>query len=49
MQIEEPYLEAIGATTYELAACYNVTVECKVTKKIIRVENQAKKSRFAIL
>ena len=31
MQIEEPYLDAIGATTYELAACYNVTVECKVT------------------
>ena len=34
MQIEEPYLEAIGATTYELGACYNVTVECKVRKKI---------------
>ena len=32
MQIEEPYLEAIGATTYELGACYNVTVECKVRK-----------------
>ena len=30
MQIEEPYLEAVGATTYELGACYNVTVECKV-------------------
>ena len=32
MQIEEPYLEAVGATTYELGACYNVTVECKVRK-----------------
>ena len=30
MQIEEPYLQALGATTYELGACYNVTVECKV-------------------
>ena len=30
MQIEEPYLDAVGATTYELGACYNVTVECKV-------------------
>ena len=35
MQIEEPYLEAIGATTYELGACYNVTVECKVRKKML--------------
>ena len=30
LEIEEPYLEADGATTYELGACYNVTVECKV-------------------
>ena len=30
LEIEEPYLEAEGATTFELGACYNVTVECKV-------------------
>ena len=32
LEIEEPYLEAAGATTYELGACYNVTVECKVRR-----------------
>ncbi len=31
LQIEEPYLEAVGATNYELGACYNVTVECRVS------------------
>ena len=32
MEIEEPYLPAEKATNYELGACYNVTVECKVSK-----------------
>lgn len=26
--IEEPYLDIEAATTYELSACYNVTIDC---------------------
>jgi len=37
MQIEEPYLDAVGATTYELGACYNVTVECKSSFMVAKV------------
>ncbi len=29
--INEPYLEAAGSTTYEMGACYNVSVECQVS------------------
>ena len=32
LEIEEPYLPAEKATNYELGACYNVTVECKVSQ-----------------
>ncbi|XP_054707405.1 uncharacterized protein LOC129217167 isoform X2 [Uloborus diversus] len=27
--IEDPYLEIHGASTYEIAACYNVTIQCR--------------------
>jgi hypothetical protein len=30
VSISEPYLEAVGSTTYEMGACYNVSVECQV-------------------
>ena len=33
LEIEEPYLPAEKATNYELGACYNVTVECRVSPR----------------
>ena len=35
--INEPYLEAAGSTTYEMGACYNVSVECQVRARIYQL------------
>lgn len=35
--IKEPYLEVAGAVTYELAACFNVTVQCKAREMLVQV------------
>lgn len=37
-QIQDPYLEIQGATTYELDSCYNVSVICKSREMIARVK-----------
>ncbi|XP_064477440.1 uncharacterized protein LOC135391215 [Ornithodoros turicata] len=36
--IESPYLEIPGATTNELAACYNVTIHCKAREMVAKVK-----------
>uniref|UniRef100_T1J1E1 ZP domain-containing protein n=1 Tax=Strigamia maritima TaxID=126957 RepID=T1J1E1_STRMM len=35
--IHEPYLEMADTATYELSACYNVTVECRSADMIARI------------
>lgn len=37
-QIQEPYLDIQGATSYELDSCYNVTVLCKSREMVARVK-----------
>ena len=39
LEIEEPYLPAEKATNYELGACYNVTVECRVSPRNEKKKN----------
>ncbi|XP_054931175.2 uncharacterized protein [Dermacentor andersoni] len=36
--IENPYLEIPGAATNELAACYNVTIQCKAREMVAMVK-----------
>ncbi|KAG0445088.1 hypothetical protein HPB47_023912, partial [Ixodes persulcatus] len=36
--IDSPYLEIPGATTNELAACYNVTIQCKAREMVAKVK-----------
>ncbi|XP_034231459.1 uncharacterized protein LOC117639693 [Thrips palmi] len=36
--IEEPYLELDKAITYQLTACYNVTIDCRGTDMVARVQ-----------
>lgn len=36
--IDNPYLEIPGATTNELAACYNVTIQCKAREMVAKVK-----------
>lgn len=35
--IEDPYLEMPGAATYEIASCYNVTIECRSREMVAYV------------
>ncbi|XP_050723631.1 uncharacterized protein LOC127002106 [Eriocheir sinensis] len=35
--IQEPYLEISNATTYEMQACYQVSVECRGTEMLARI------------
>lgn len=35
--IEEPYLDLETATTYQLTACYNVTVDCRASDMVARI------------
>ncbi|PSN46405.1 hypothetical protein C0J52_15905 [Blattella germanica] len=35
--IEEPYLDLDAATTYQLTACYNVTVDCRASDMVARI------------
>ncbi|XP_069677667.1 uncharacterized protein [Periplaneta americana] len=35
--IEEPYLELEAATTHQLTACYNVTVDCRASDMVARI------------
>ncbi|GIY17275.1 uncharacterized protein CEXT_557511 [Caerostris extrusa] len=36
--IQDPYLDIPGVTTYEIAACYNVTIQCKAREMIAKVK-----------
>jgi len=35
--IQEPYLEIAGAATYELSACYNVTIDCRSGDMVAKI------------
>ncbi|XP_076307552.1 uncharacterized protein LOC143223443 isoform X2 [Tachypleus tridentatus] len=37
VHIKDPYLEAAGVTTYELSACYNVTILCEAKEMVAKV------------
>ncbi|XP_055949587.1 uncharacterized protein LOC129983909 [Argiope bruennichi] len=36
--IQDPYLDIPGVTTYEISACYNVTIQCKAREMIAKVK-----------
>ncbi|XP_042903119.1 uncharacterized protein [Parasteatoda tepidariorum] len=36
--IQDPYLDIPGVTTYEVSACYNVTIQCKAREMIAKVK-----------
>ena len=37
-QIQEPYLEIPGSTSYELSSCYNVTIDCRAGHMVARIQ-----------
>ncbi|GIY41236.1 uncharacterized protein CDAR_574131 [Caerostris darwini] len=37
-EIEDPYLEIHGASTYEISSCYNVTIECRSREMVAFVK-----------
>ena len=37
--VKEPYLEVVGAITYELATCFNVTIHCKAKEMVVSVSS----------
>ncbi|XP_015114772.1 uncharacterized protein LOC107039582 [Diachasma alloeum] len=36
--IQEPYLDAPQASTYELSSCYNVTIDCRAGDMVARIQ-----------
>jgi hypothetical protein len=36
--IEAPYLDVPEASSYELSACYNVTIECKASEMVAKIQ-----------
>ncbi len=34
---QEPYLEIVGAATYELSSCYNVTIDCRSGDMVAKI------------
>ncbi|GLG93638.1 Uncharacterized protein GBIM_00994 [Gryllus bimaculatus] len=36
--VEEPYLDLEGATTHQLTSCYNVTINCRASDMVARVQ-----------
>lgn len=39
LAVKEPYLEVVGAITYELASCFNVTIQCKAKEMVATVSS----------
>lgn len=39
LTIKEPYLEVVGAVTYELTSCFNVTIQCKAKEMLVQVSS----------
>lgn len=39
MSVSEPYLEVAGAITYELAACFNVSIQCRARGMVAQVSS----------
>lgn len=35
--MQEPYLEIVGAATYELSSCYNVTIDCRSGDMVAKI------------
>ncbi|KAG8193928.1 hypothetical protein JTE90_011481 [Oedothorax gibbosus] len=36
--IQDPYLDIPGVTTYEISACYNVTIQCRAREMVAHVQ-----------
>lgn len=39
MSVKDPYLEVVGAITYELASCFNVTIQCRAREMVAQVSS----------
>ena len=39
LSVREPYLEVAGAITYELASCFNVTIQCRAKEMLATVSS----------
>jgi len=39
LSVKEPYLEVVGAITYELASCFNVTIQCRAREMVAMVSS----------
>lgn len=39
MSVKDPYLEVMGAITYELASCFNVTIQCRAREMVAQVSS----------
>lgn len=39
MSVRDPYLEVVGAITYELASCFNVTIQCRAREMVAQVSS----------
>ena len=37
MSVRDPYLEVVGAITYELASCFNVSIQCRAREMVALV------------
>lgn len=39
LSVKEPYLDVVGAITYELASCFNVTIQCRAREMVATVSS----------
>lgn len=39
LSVKEPYLDVVGAITYELASCFNVSIQCKAREMVALVSS----------
>lgn len=39
LSVKEPYLDVVGAITYELASCFNVSIQCKAREMVAQVSS----------
>lgn len=39
LSVKEPYLDVVGAITYELASCFNVTIQCRAREMVAVVSS----------
>lgn len=39
LSVKEPYLDVVGAITYELASCFNVSIQCRAREMVAQVSS----------